>query len=64
MDWGYGEKYNATGMFNPRMSQCVDCGEYKEPEDLIHLSLTAEGVPASKGIIICDSCMAGRKISK
>jgi len=33
-DWAYGEKYNALGEFNPRMSACADCGEYKEPEEM------------------------------
>ncbi|CAB4137714.1 hypothetical protein UFOVP325_70 [uncultured Caudovirales phage] len=46
-DWGYGEKYNTAGEFNPRMSACTDCGEYKEPEEL--------SLPAFGGIL-CRDC--------
>lgn len=33
MDWKYGERYNASGEFNPRLIACDNCGEYLEPEE-------------------------------
>ena len=47
-NWDYGQKYNGAGEFNPRLSQCADCGEYKEPEELNEVS---------NGVTVCSSCM-------
>lgn len=33
MDWKYGERYNNSGEFNPRLIACEDCSEYLEPEE-------------------------------
>jgi hypothetical protein len=33
MDWDYGQRYNASGEFNPRLIACDNCGEYLEPEE-------------------------------
>jgi hypothetical protein len=35
MDWDYGQRYNASGKFNPRLIACDNCGEYLEPEEFI-----------------------------
>ena len=48
--WDYGKKYNSANEFNPRMSACLDCGEYKEPEELNEVS---------NGVAVCDDCVAG-----
>jgi Zn finger protein HypA/HybF involved in hydrogenase expression len=45
--WDYGQKYNATGEFNPRMISCDNCGDYKEPDEMIN---------STEGDTLCPTC--------
>lgn len=49
----YGEKYNAAGEFNPRMLSCDNCGEYKEPDEMVH---TTDDEINPIGDTLCPTC--------
>ena len=37
MSWGFGERVNNDGEWNPRLISCDVCGVYVEPEELMNV---------------------------
>lgn len=40
--WKFGERYNESGEFNPRLIVCGDCGDYGEPETMTFWNLDSQ----------------------
>lgn len=55
--WSFGQRYNSSGEWNPRLITCDNCHIYYEPEEIEECVCgECQACPPQSRSLICSAC--------